>query len=115
MEIEVSMLDEDVKKIRLVGRLDMKNTLLIDSRFSAEVVSGASRVLVDLSGVEFLASIAIRLLVIGAKTVAARGGKMALCCTQPTVAKTLAVTGIEALIPTYDEANDAVNWLRGAS
>lgn len=114
MEFDVSMVDEGIKRIRLGGRLDMKSTLLIDSRFSAEVMSGVPRILVDLSGVDFLASIGIRLLVVSAKTVSGRGGRLALCCPQPTVAKTLAITGIDTLIPTYDQVADAEAWLRGA-
>jgi anti-sigma B factor antagonist len=114
MELEASMIDDGIKLIRLAGRLDMKSTLLIDSRFSAEVTSGASRILVDISGVEFLASIGIRLLVVGAKTVGGQGGQLVLCCPQPAVAKTLAVTGIDTLIPIYDEKADAVNGLRSA-
>jgi anti-anti-sigma factor len=115
MEIEVSTLDGGIKKIRLAGRLDMKNTLLIDSPFSTAITSGEPRILVDIAGVDFMASIGIRLLIMGAKSAAARGGRLALCCAQPTVAKTLAVTGIDALIPTFDQTNDAVNWLRSTS
>lgn len=112
MEIEVTMLDESIKKIRLAGRLDMKNTLLIDSRFSAEVVSGEPRILVDIAGVDFMASIGIRLLIMGAKSAAARGGKLALCGAQANVSKTLRITGIDSIIPIYDQATEAVSWLK---
>lgn len=115
MEIEVSMMEDDIKKIRLVGRLDMKSALLIDSPFSAAVTSEATRVLVDIAGVDFMASIGIRLLVMGAKSVSGRGGRLALCGAQGNVSKTLRMTGIDNIIPIFDQTTDAANWLRGTS
>lgn len=106
------MLDQGVKQIRLFGRLDMKSTLLIDSSFSAALTSGDPRILLDISAVDFMASIGIRLLVIGAKTVAGRGGQLVLFGAQPNVAKTLKMTGIELIIPIFDQAEDAISRLK---
>ena len=114
IEIEVSMLDGDIRRICLSGRLDMKSALLIDTPFHAAITSGESRVLVDLAGVDFMASIGIRLLVAGAKAVSGRGGKLALCNPQPAVAKTLGITGIDTIIPIYPSVAEAVSWLREA-
>src|SRR5512137_1946062 len=107
IEIEVSMLDDDIKRICLIGRMDMKSALLVDTPFRAAITSGEALVLVDIAGVDFMASIGIRLLVTGAKTVAGRGGKLALCNPQPAVAKTLGITGIDTIIPIYPSVAEA--------
>jgi anti-anti-sigma factor len=59
--------------------------------------------LVDLSEVDFLASIGIRLLTLTAKSVASRGGKMALVNPIPDVEQVLDVTGIPGIIPIYPD------------
>jgi anti-anti-sigma factor len=62
---------------------------------------------VDLSGVEFLASIGIRLLTSNAKSLASRGGKMALLKPTPDVLSVLEITGIPAIIPVYSNLESA--------
>ena len=55
--------------------------------------------MVDLSGIEFLASMGIRMLVTAAKTLKARGGRLILCGAHGSVAQVLRDTGIDQLIP----------------
>jgi len=106
MEISVSQLDDGIKRIELNGRLDMKNSLEIDTRFTALTATGTGPVLVDMSHVEFIASIGMRLLLSNAKALAKRGGRMVLCGTQPLVREALESAGLETLIPLYpDEAS----------
>ena len=65
------------------------------------------RVFVDLSQVDFLASIGIRLLVLTAKSVATRGGKMVLLAPTPEVQSVLEITGIPSIIPIYSQLESA--------
>ena len=63
---------------------------------------------VDLSPLKFLASIGIRALIVTAKTVQKRGGKMVLVVNDgSTVRMSLEATGIDALIPVFGSAADA--------
>lgn len=52
----------------------------------------------DLSGVNYISSIGIPLLINSAKTVAGRGGKLALLKPRPNVAEVLELTGIPLVI-----------------
>ena len=63
---------------------------------------------VDLSMLQFLASIGIRALITSAKTVQQRGGKMALVVDgNSSVRMSLEATGVDDLIPIFDSVNDA--------
>ena len=65
-------------------------------------------VVVDMSGVEFLASIGIRALIASAKAVQARGGRMVLIVNPATtVVMSLKATGVDLLIPVFDNREDA--------
>ena len=78
--------------------MDIEGAHAIDTRFS--VISGSrKKVIVDLSAVSFMASIGIRTLVMGAKAITNKGGKIALLSPQPGVEKVLETTGIDTIIP----------------
>ena len=98
MNIESENLNDDVRKIALAGRFDIEGAQLIDLRFSG-MTANQKAVIVDMAGVNFLASIGIRTLVLAAKAVAQRGGKMVLLNPDGNVTKVLEMAGIDALIP----------------
>jgi anti-sigma B factor antagonist len=96
-----------VIKITLIGRMDITGVQAIDLQFN--VLVGAQRALiVDLSEVAFIASMGLRTLLIGARTVAAKGGKIVLYRPIPEVANVLVVSGIAALMPIVYELEAAI-------
>ena len=101
MDIQYSELKNNVRLIKLIGKLDITGTGEVETRF-AEYCRGENvRLVVDLSAVDFLASIGIRLLTLTAKSMASRGGKMVLLNPIPDVQQVLEITGIPAIIPIY--------------
>ena len=100
MEIHVDALDQGITKITLIGRLDILGVSKIDLKFSA-VTGSEKKILVDMGKVEYLASIGIRTLLTGAKTVKMKQGKMVLVNLQPEVSKVLELTGLKEVIPMY--------------
>jgi len=112
MEMSIDQRDDGVTWVVLSGQMDLAGAQQIDTRFSA--VSGGSRkVLVDLSGVGFLASMGIRTLVMGAKTVASKGGKMVLFQPNPEVEKVLVSSGIDTIVSIVHDHDTANAKLSG--
>jgi anti-anti-sigma factor len=107
MEISYSELDNGVNVIKLGGKLDIIGTGEIETKFNGYCSGDKVRVVVDLSEVDFLASIGIRLLMLTAKSIAARDGKMALINPMPEVKDVLEITGIPAIIPIYSTLESA--------
>jgi len=102
MELQYSEIEKNIKLLRLIGRLDILGVGAIETEFS-EYCSGENlRIIVDLSGIDFLASIGIRLLTRNAKSVASRNGRMVLLNPKPDVREVLEITGISAFIPIHD-------------
>ena len=98
MEMSVEELPGGATLAVLRGRLDVAGASAIELKFSA--TAGARKALiVDLSGVGFIASMGMRLLLLVGKTMAARGGKMALLAPLPDVASVLHTAGIDTVIP----------------
>ena len=84
----------------------------LDEALDAADAEG-SRVVVDLTGVTFLASSGLAVLIGGARRVTALGGRLRLVAASRSVTRPLQVTGADALFDTFDDV--AVRPLRGAS
>jgi anti-anti-sigma factor len=107
MELRYSELENNIRLIKLVGDLDILGVGAIETQFNGYCAGENPRVLVDLSEVNFLASIGIRLLTLTAKSVASHGGRMVLLHPTPDVRHVLEITGIPAVIPIYDGLESA--------
>ena len=108
MSIEFEDLNDGLRRIKLSGRLDITGTESISIKFTNLASAVARRVVVDLTAVSFLASIGIRELITNAKAQQQRGGRVVLFVGDNVlVAKTLEVTGIDALIPMFANAAEA--------
>jgi anti-anti-sigma factor len=82
-------------------------------KFTALAATRKAAVLVDLSEVNFIASIGMRTLTSSAKAQANRGGKIVLYNAQPMVREALETAGINQVIPLFDDLNSAHQALQG--
>ena len=113
MNIVVEQLNPQARCVSLNGRLDLKGSDEIAQRFTSLTATNSSQIIVDMSGVEFIASIGMRLLLSCAKAKSNRGGQMVLAGVQPLVREALETAGIDTLIPLYDDQAAALTALRG--
>ena len=111
MQLETAELPSGIRQIRLTGRLDVHGAGAIDNQFAFAVTTAKTPVLVDLSAVDFIASIGMRLLLMNAKSLHTRGGMLAICKPQPLVGEALTTAGIDLLIPVYDDFDTACSEL----
>lgn len=89
-----------LRRITLSGRLDIPGTDAIAAEFATLVSGENQRVVVDLTGVNFLSSFGIRALIANAKAMQKQGGRMVLLVSEgSSVMMTLKTTGIDSLIP----------------
>lgn len=107
MELQYSELENNIKCIKLIGKLDIIGVGAVETKFAGYCAGENPRVLVDLSEVDFLASIGIRLLTLNARSIASRRGRMVLLGPTPEVRNILEVTGIPAIIPMYEGLESA--------
>lgn len=112
MELQYSE-SGNIRYIKLIGKLDIVGVNQIDVEFSGYCSGEKPLVIVDLSGVDFMASIGIRMLTMNAKSIATRGGKLALLNPSPEVKEILEITGIPAVIPMYEQVESAQAVLLG--
>ena len=108
MSISFDDIGEDLRRIEISGRLDMVGAGSIAGRLVELVAAPKKGVVVDMTAVEFLASVGIRALIASAKAVQERGGKMVLVVNPAnTVIMSLRATGVDLLIPVFSNTADA--------
>jgi anti-anti-sigma factor len=101
MNMSVANLPDGIKKIDLFGRMDILGSQAIQLKLVSEAASEKAFVILDLSNVEFMASIGIGVLVSIATTLKRRDGKLVVLNPQPVVALVLERT-VQSIIPIYD-------------
>jgi anti-anti-sigma factor len=111
MKMEIRSEDNGVTKVILAGSMDIKGALEIDAQFK-EVSQTADKIIVDMTDVNFLASLGMRTLVTSAKTLGAKGGRIILLSPQAGVEKALKAAGLDAIIPIAPDTAAAANLLR---
>ena len=107
MELKIEQLPHDVTKVNLQGKLDIAGSMAIDLHFNV-VVGSQRQVIVDLSEVSFLASMGLRTLIMGAKAVKSKGGRMALLRPTAEVESVLVTSGTDTLIPIAHDLDAAL-------
>jgi len=105
--MEMTIQDEDgLTRIVLVGKLDIAGAEQIDLRFSA-IASARPRVGIDLTDVDYIASMGIRTLVMGGRAAAQRGHKVVIFGASDTVRKVITTSGLDEIIPLADDWDKA--------
>jgi anti-sigma B factor antagonist len=104
MRIAVHDLEGNVTKVVLSGRIDIAGARELEMPMA--VVAGSRRaVVVDLSGVDFMASLGLRGIVISARSILSKRGRIVLLFPQKQVEEVIITTGINQMIPIFhDEA-----------
>jgi anti-anti-sigma factor len=106
MEITVSDFGELGKLVTLIGRLDILGAEKIDLPL-AVVAGSRTNIVVDLDGVDFIASIGIRHLVLAAKTVARNSRTLVLLNPKPLVSDVLTTAGLQTILPIVRSKQEA--------
>jgi anti-anti-sigma factor len=114
MKITISEFGDLGTKITLVGKLDIAGAGAVDLPLAT--VAGTRRnIVVDMVGVDFIASIGIRHLVMAAKAVARGAGKLVLLDPSPLVTDVLITAGLDDFLPIVRSEDEARAVLAGAA
>lgn len=107
MKLASEDLDGGVLKVCLSGRMDILGVDAIAVPFAALAATDNRRVIVDLSGVDFLASIGIRAILQNARAHKMRGGGMVILAPPPLVDEVLRAAGVSNVVPIVSDLEAA--------
>ena len=106
--MDVRPLREGLVKVTLTGRLDSPGVDRVETRFMASLVPGGNNAIIDLSQVDFVASLGIRMIVSAARSLKSRKALLAVYGAQAKVAQVFEVVSLGQIIPICSTEAEAI-------
>ena len=106
--------NEDVTVISASGRVDHANAETFKAGLDPHVkacTSGGDPLLLDLSGLEYISSAGLRVLMLAAREVKQQQGTLALCSLQPVVQEIFEISRFNVVFKIYRDRRAAVAGL----
>jgi anti-anti-sigma factor len=110
VDIEES-LAEDVRVVRLTGKMDAVGSRTAQDALMPSISSGR-KLIIDMTDCGYVASSGLRVLLITAKQAALVGCRAVLCGVQPLVWDVIVMTGFEGVLETFPTLADAIAELK---
>ncbi len=109
MELQLATRSQGTASVvSVTGEVDVFSAPDLDSELSGLVEAGSPRLVVDLTEVSFLDSTGLGVLVKALKHAREAGGWLHLVITSDRIRKIFEITGLDASIPIFDTAQDAL-------
>ncbi|HII84559.1 MAG TPA: STAS domain-containing protein [Methanobacterium subterraneum] len=99
----------DVEIVFINGRLDAYNSNLVEEKLDKLIDSGKTNIVADLSGVEYISSSGLRVMLSSLKKLNALGGNLKLSSLQPYVMEVFKIAGFTKLFQIYNDEQEATN------
>ena len=106
--VELERPSETIAVITLVGEVDIYSAPHFKEVLLQGIEGGAHTVVVDLSGVTFIDSTALGVLVSGAKRVRPQSGSVELVCKDENIARVFEITGLDRIFGIHSTREEAL-------
>jgi anti-anti-sigma factor len=94
--------------VSVKGRMDVISAPEFEKAFDEWIDAGEFNFIVDFSNLEFISSAGIRSILVTAKKLEGRGGRVVLAGPKAAVKKVFEISGFYALIPIFETTDDAL-------
>jgi anti-sigma B factor antagonist len=115
MEMKVISEDDELTHLKLSGRVDLETIGDLDLEFTRHTVARRKPAIVDISDVDYMASIGLRMLVTAAKALNKFGARMVLLNPHPDVEDVLRTAGFDKVMPIENDFESALETLKTAA
>src|SRR5262245_9510794 len=95
--------------LALSGKLDATTAKTFEEKILQVINSGAQRLIVDRSLLEYVSSAGLRVFLLAAKRLRANDGKIALCGLQDHIRQVFDLAGFSSTLSIYGSRDEAIN------
>ena len=110
MEISEQKTDQYVI-IGIKGRLDTTNYTELEKRLNSLVEDHNNKILVDCSGMDYISSSGLRILLMALKRITLLKGKFVLCSLQKNIHEIFEISGFTSIFEIYSSREEAVKQI----
>jgi anti-anti-sigma factor len=105
--------DGDVVVVRLSGRLDSSTAKAAEDSITAAIAGiETPRIVFDLSGLAYISSAGLRVLLVTSKKIKQTGGRMALCGLTAGVREVFSISGFDTILSLQPGRSAAIAAVR---
>jgi anti-anti-sigma factor len=97
--------------VAISGRLDAVSAVDADKEFSKALDGEIEKMLINLKGLEYISSAGLRVLLVVAKRMQQKGGKVCLCCLADNVKEVFEISGFSSIFKIFDSEEDCGAFL----
>ena len=118
LELSEEQLDDVTRLITVSGEVHVTTAPEFSSRLNDAVAAGTRALVLDMSGVEFIDSTGLSVLLNGLRRVTRADGRMALVISNPTVLRLFEITKLDSTFdiqPTLEAAIERVQAAAGSA
>jgi anti-anti-sigma factor len=112
VEISIIQNDDTLTHVALSGRLDAVGVQQVGIRFQGLTASRGKPTIIDLTHVDFIASLGLGMLLTCARSLHGRGARTVIVNPQPLVKKALETAHMDSVIPVVHSVQEAEAVLR---
>jgi anti-sigma B factor antagonist len=109
MEILPEQVTGEVAVLRLYGFLNAHTAPSLKQQITSLIENGAHKLVVDLTGIEFIDSSGLAALVSGLKLTRAEGGSLAVAGAKPNVEEVFKLTLLDRVFQLYTDLESALS------
>jgi anti-anti-sigma factor len=102
MQLSTQDIDGGITKVELDGRMDIAGAAAVDLKMNL-IAGSAKKLLIDLQNVTFLGSMGLRSIVLPARAVLSKGGKVVIYAPTEMVESVLKASNIDSLLPIHHD------------
>ncbi|MFP5364005.1 MAG: STAS domain-containing protein [Thermoleophilia bacterium] len=99
---------EGAHVIRVRGEIHVSTAPEFAQRLSTAIDGGKTAIVLDMSGVEFIDSTGLSVLLNGLRLVTQTQGRMAIVCANPTVLRLFQITRLDDTFDIFDDRRQAI-------
>jgi anti-sigma B factor antagonist len=108
-------LDETTVQLSVRGEIHATTAPEFSERLNDAIATGKTGVILDLTGVEFIDSTGLSVLLNGLRRVTRVRGTMVLACANPTVLRLFEITTLDSTFEIFPTCDEAIARLRQAA
>ena len=108
----VNTVHDDIMQISLEGHPDAVTSVEADSEITRIIEAGQIKLLIDLSELTYISSAGLRVLLVAAKQLQQKAGKIVLCSMTPGVKEVFEISGFSSIFKIFPSVDDAMEFMR---
>lgn len=106
-------LENGIANVKVEGRLDATSSVEAQKDFENILDTEACCLLIDLSRLEYISSAGLRVLLVVAKKMQQKGGKIVLSALTPNVKEVFEISGFSSIFKIFDSVEESKAFLQG--